>query len=67
MLVITRKVGEDLVIGGAVRLRVVAITGGKVRLALDAPPGVRVDHAEVRERRTSPGAPEPTDRAEPRS
>jgi carbon storage regulator len=47
MLVLTRKVGETLVIGDGIRITVAAIPGGRVRLAIDAPPEVRVDREEI--------------------
>jgi carbon storage regulator len=37
MLVLSRKPGEELVIGDNIRLTVVAIRGGQVRLGITAP------------------------------
>jgi len=51
MLVLARRVGEELVIDGHVRVRVVSVQGNKVRLGVEAPDGVPVDRAEVHERR----------------
>lgn len=54
MLVLSRQLNEDLVFGEgpkAVRVRIVDIRRGKVRLGVIAPDDVRVDRAEVRERR----------------
>jgi carbon storage regulator len=50
MLVLTRNIGEEIVIGEQIRLTVVAIRGGQVRLGISAPASVRVDRREVRER-----------------
>ena len=47
MLVLTRKVGETIVIGTTVRLTVVRIVGDKVRLGIAAPADVPVDRQEV--------------------
>jgi carbon storage regulator len=47
MLVLTRKVGERIVIGGAVSVTVVAVVGGKVRLGVTAPNEVPVDREEI--------------------
>jgi carbon storage regulator len=52
MLVLTRKVGQTLVIGDNVTVTVVAITNGKVRVGIEAPRDVRVDRREIHERRT---------------
>jgi carbon storage regulator len=51
MLVLSRRVGEEIVIGGNVRVRVVSASGSKVRLAVSAPKNVRVDRLEVNQRR----------------
>jgi carbon storage regulator len=51
MLVLTRNVGETIVIDGKIRVSVVAIQGGKVRIGIDAPDDVRVDREEIHKRR----------------
>lgn len=48
MLVLTRKRGEEIVIGGTIRLTVVAVRGNHVRLGVTAPPDVSVRREEVR-------------------
>jgi carbon storage regulator len=58
MLVLTRRLGEELVIAGAIHVRVIAVHGDRVRLGVTAPEGVRVDRREVHERRTAAN-PEP--------
>ena len=47
MLVLTRKIGEAIVIGASIRVTVVAISGGKVRIGIAAPKEVVVDRQEV--------------------
>src|SRR5262249_45368732 len=59
MLVLSRRVGEQIVIDGAIRVTVVAIEGNKTRLGVTAPASVPVDRAEVHERRRPPGGPGP--------
>lgn len=51
MLVLTRREGETLVIDGDIRVTVVALQGGKVRLGIEAPPWTSVDRLEIHERR----------------
>ena len=51
MLVLTRGVGEQIVIAGDIRVTVVAVQGDKVRLGITAPESVRVDREEVHARR----------------
>jgi carbon storage regulator len=50
MLVLTRKAGESIVIDGGIYVTVTAIDRNKVRIGISAPPYVRIDRAEVRER-----------------
>jgi peptidylprolyl isomerase len=51
MLVLTRRIGEKIVIEGGISVTVVAIRGDKARLGINAPPSVRVDRSEIHERR----------------
>lgn len=46
MLVLSRKMGEQIWIGDTIRLKVLEIRGGVVRLAFDAPRDVRIDREE---------------------
>ncbi len=50
MLVLTRKPGESLRIGGEVRITVVSAANGQVRIAIDAPDEVAIHREEVLER-----------------
>jgi len=47
MLVLTRKLGEEIVIGDNIRLTVTAIADGRVKLGITAPRHIRVDRSEV--------------------
>lgn len=48
MLVLSRKIGDSVVIGDNIRLTVVKVQGSStVRLAVDAPPEVRILRAEL--------------------
>jgi len=51
MLVLSRKLGEEIVINGNIRVRIVQIDGGKVRIGITAPDDVSVDRQEVHERK----------------
>lgn len=59
MLVLTRKAGEQIVIGDGVRLTVVGIGPGRVKIGVEAPPDVRIDRAEVHERVMAAAGPKP--------
>lgn len=50
MLVLTRKTGEEILIDGHIRVTVSGIERGRVRIGVTAPPGIRVDRAEVAQR-----------------
>jgi carbon storage regulator len=50
MLVLSRQVGEKILIADHIWVTVVSIDRGKVRLGITAPPEVRVDREEVRRR-----------------
>jgi carbon storage regulator len=59
MLVLSRKLGEAVVIGGTIRLTVVAIRGNQIRLGITAPPEVAIRREELA-RATGPSRePEP--------
>ena len=48
MLVLTRKEGEQIVIGENIRVTILAIKGNRVRLGLAAPPEVSIVRQELR-------------------
>ncbi len=47
MLVLSRRVGEQLVIAGDIVLTVIEVRGDGVRIGIDAPKSIRVHRAEV--------------------
>ncbi len=47
MLVLTRKLGEAITLGDQIRVVVIEVKGGKVKLGIEAPPGVPVHREEV--------------------
>jgi carbon storage regulator len=47
MLVLSRKVGERILIGDHVTVTVVRVTGGGVRLGIEAPPEMAVIREEL--------------------
>ena len=50
MLVLTRKLGESIVIGNNVRVTILEMQGKQIRLGIDAPAEVPVHRGEVYER-----------------
>lgn len=51
MLVLSRKSDESILIGDAIRVRVLAIRGGRVRLGVEAPAHVAIRRAELNPKR----------------
>ena len=47
MLVLTRRIGEEIAIAGDIHVRVVAIKGHRVRLGISAPASIRVARQEL--------------------
>lgn len=47
MLVLTRRVGETLIIGDNVKLTIVGVKSGQVRVGIDAPKEVQVQREEL--------------------
>ena len=54
MLVLTRKVGEEIIIGDNIRVKIVSIKGDRIRVGIEAPNTVQVDRAEIHERKLVP-------------
>jgi carbon storage regulator len=68
MLVLTRKLGENIRIGDSVKITVLEVRSGQVKLGIDAPPEVKVHREEIYARiqeenrkaqRAEPGSPKP--------
>lgn len=55
MLILTRRVGEMVKIGGNVEVTVMAVNGCQVRLGVAAPKEVSVDREEIAERKRAEG------------
>ncbi len=51
MLVLTRKVGETIIIDGNIRLTVVSVGPGRVKIGIAAPDSVLIDREEVHDRK----------------
>jgi carbon storage regulator CsrA len=47
MLVLTRKLGQKVVIGQDITVTIVAVAGNKVRLGIEAPDHIRVLRSEL--------------------
>jgi carbon storage regulator len=47
MLVLSRKVGEQIILDNQIIVRVVSITGNRVRLGIEAPANVKIRREEL--------------------
>ena len=50
MLILTRKLGENIRIGDKIKITILEIKGGQVKLGIEAPPHVAVHREEIYER-----------------
>lgn len=58
MLILTRRPGETICVGGNIRVTILDVRGGQVRIGIEAPPAVVVDREEVYERKKRERRPE---------
>ena len=56
MLVLSRKADEEIVIGGAVRVKVLEIRRGRVRIGVSAPRKTEIRRAELTPTNTADGS-----------
>lgn len=54
MLILSRRVGETLLIGDSIAVTVLGVRGNQVRIGITAPPTVAVHRQEVVERAATP-------------
>jgi len=47
MLVLTRKHGESIIVGNSIKITVVELSAGNVRLGFEAPPEVSIYREEI--------------------
>jgi carbon storage regulator len=56
MLVLTRRIGEEIVVDDDIRISVVSIKGNRVQIGIQAPETVRVDRLETHQQRAAWGS-----------
>jgi len=50
MLVLTRRPSESIIIAGNIKITVVSVGPGRVKLGIEAPPNVRIDRQEIHDK-----------------
>jgi carbon storage regulator len=50
MLVLTRRPSESVIIAGDIKITVVSVGPGRVKLGIEAPPHVRIDRQEIHDK-----------------
>lgn len=50
MLILTRKVGESIMIGESVEVKVLGLRAGQVKIGIEAPKDLKVHREEIYER-----------------
>ena len=55
MLILTRRMGETILIGDDVAVTILGVNGSQVRIGVKAPKDVAVDREEVRRRKDATG------------
>lgn len=50
MLILTRKVGESIMIGESVEVKVLGLRAGQIKLGIEAPKDLKVHREEIYER-----------------
>jgi carbon storage regulator len=49
MLVLSRKPGEEILVGDNIRITVVEVSGGRAKIGIEAPADVVIHRSELRE------------------
>ena len=50
MLVLTRRIGESLIIGENIKVRVLGVQGNQIRIGVDCPKEISVHREEIHNR-----------------
>lgn len=65
ILVLTRRAGESIILAGNIKLTIVSVGAGHVKVGIEAPPHVRVDRQEIYDKLDLPSVFDPLDESDP--
>lgn len=54
MLVLTRKSGEQVLVGDQITIKVISVERGKVRIGIEAPPQINIRRGELTTHQVEP-------------
>jgi carbon storage regulator len=54
MLILSRKVGEQIIINDEIRVSVVRVQGNRCQIGIEAPAHIRIERQEIRDARETP-------------
>jgi len=54
MLILSRKVGEQIIINDEITVSVVRVQGNRCQLGIEAPANIRIERQEIRDARETP-------------
>ena len=57
MLVLTRKLGESIIIGHDIRVTIIDLGQGRVKIGVQAPDNISVDREEVHDKKSNQSVP----------
>ena len=57
MLVLTRKIGEQIIVADNIRISVIEVGPGRVKIGIEAPKSISVDRAEIYEKKQADPVP----------
>jgi len=55
MLVLTRKIGEEIIINNDIKIAILDVRGREIRIGIEAPKSVKINRKEIHEKMIANG------------
>ena len=55
MLVLTRKIGEEIIINNDIKIAILDVRGREIRIGIEAPKSVKINRKEIHEKMIASG------------